>query len=256
MRPSGDLPGEMDVLDHATAERILNGRIGLDDAPPGYAGVVTLLAAVAEVPAAPAVSDRMTVEAMASAIAALPPYVTPAASPAERLRSRMAKGRVIAAVVFASMVGTTSLAFAGDLGPAQGAAHHLFAKFGINVPSSHGSKGHTHGNSGSNWGSQISRIAHQSPSPGPGKGPQVCIVASQGKCQAGQQGGSGDQGSNGGGQGNGGGNGGGQGSGDQGSSGSGSGGGTGGTGGGDSQGGGGNGNGNSQGSGGGGNSEG
>ncbi|HJU00233.1 MAG TPA: hypothetical protein VJ966_03400, partial [Actinomycetes bacterium] len=63
MGPDGVFPAEMpergrslvDPLDADTAERLLAGRVGPDDAPPGYANV----AAVLQAAAAPATPEEL-----------------------------------------------------------------------------------------------------------------------------------------------------------------------------------------------------
>jgi hypothetical protein len=121
-------------LDDVTVEKILSGTLHPDDAPPGYAGVASLLraASTALVRTDPT-QDLKTIAAMATAVSATPGGFQPA--PRRPKRSRFLGGKLVAASVTGLLLIGTGLAFAGDLpGPAQNAAHTILAKVGINVP--------------------------------------------------------------------------------------------------------------------------
>jgi hypothetical protein len=139
--------------------------------------------------------EKMTIERMASAIAALPadPPAKGRKSSA-KVRSRFVRAKVIGAVAFSTVIGTAGLAMAGALpSSAQGVASSMLAKIGVSAPHPNslddgqhvGSGDNTTTGNGSGKGSLISGIAHDTTG---NKGPTVCQAASDGKCQAGLHG--------------------------------------------------------------------
>jgi hypothetical protein len=181
MRQWRDLPDEMTpFLDDESAERLLTGRMAPDDAPAGFSNVALLLAAVAEPEPIEPSMERMTIDSMAVAIAALPAspdfVAEPPARTLKKVKSRLSRARLIGAIAVAGVLGTTGLAYAGALpGPAQNFASHMFAKIGLSVPAGQGK------------GATISDIAKNTKGTGGTKGQIVCTAASGGNCQPGQQ---------------------------------------------------------------------
>jgi hypothetical protein len=126
------------ALDHFTAEKMLSGPLAPEDAPPGYGKVAALLRAAAaapeEEPEANPDKQRATVAAM---VAVITDSMSARWSFASRRRGAKSRSRVriLAALVTATMMLGTGLAFAGALpGPAQNAAAKMLAKFGVTVP--------------------------------------------------------------------------------------------------------------------------
>jgi hypothetical protein len=130
-----DLRDEMRnlLLDRDTADRLLSGAVAPDDAPPGYAGVAGLLRSCAQLPPPDAVRERATIVAMKQRIRSHRP-ATPST------HGRVAAGRsvrlkLVGVGVGAMLVGTSSLAFAGELpAPAQRIAHTVFGSIGVDIP--------------------------------------------------------------------------------------------------------------------------
>jgi hypothetical protein len=188
MRPPRDLPSEMGhFLNDKNVENLLQGRLDPDDAPPGYSQVAQLLAAVAEPEPIQPSMERMTIDAMAAAIAALPASPDfvgePPANALAKVKSRLSRARLVGAIAVAGVLGTAGLAYAGDLpGPAQNFASHMFAKIGLSIPGDHGK------------GGDVSDIAKTTKGTGGTKGQVVCTAASNANCQNGQQGQHGGQG--------------------------------------------------------------
>jgi hypothetical protein len=130
-----DIQGEMRnlLLDRDTADRLLTGRVEPDDAPPGYARVARLLRAASSLPPIDPGREHVTVSAMVEGIRSH----LPAEAPRRERRSlrRLVRAKIVTVAVGATLVGTTSLAFAGALpGAAQGVAQTVLAKIGITVP--------------------------------------------------------------------------------------------------------------------------
>jgi hypothetical protein len=126
------------ALDHFTAEKMLSGPLAPEDAPPGYGKVAALLRAAA---AAPEEEREVNPDKQRATVAAMVAVVTEGMSArrsfASHRRGAKSRGRVrtLAALVTATMMLGTGLAFAGALpGPAQNAAAKMLAKFGVTVP--------------------------------------------------------------------------------------------------------------------------
>jgi hypothetical protein len=109
-------------LDDETANRLLEGGVGPDDAPPGYQEVAGALQAAAQVAAvAPAHEAGPAVAAFIDAIPA-------------RRTTVITKWKMGAAVLAGGLTLSTGLAAAGALpGPAQGAAAGVLSVLGISV---------------------------------------------------------------------------------------------------------------------------
>jgi hypothetical protein len=188
MKQWRDLPDEMTpFLDDESAERLLTCRMAPDDAPAGFSNVAVLLAAVAQPEPIKPSMERITIDSMAAAIAALPAspdfVAEPPAKALTKVKSRLSRARLIGAIAVAGVLGTTGLAYAGALpGSAQDFASHMFAKIGLSVPGDHGK------------GATISDIAKNTKGTGGTKGQTVCTAASGGNCQSGQQDQHGNQG--------------------------------------------------------------
>ena len=121
------------LLDRDTADRLLSGSVVADDAPPGYAGVAELLRTCARPLPLDAAHERTTIAAMSERIRARRP-----ASPSARGRvavRRPSRLKLVTVAVGAMLVGTSGLAFAGELpAPAQRFAHTMFGSIGVDIP--------------------------------------------------------------------------------------------------------------------------
>lgn len=195
----GDLPDGMwrSGLDRDTSERMLAGRIGPDDAPPGYSEVARVLMAAVE-----STGDREVLvhEAKHVALAMALTDRSPA-SHLSNARSRDVKSRDVkhkdvkykdvkwrsrrlkvgGLVVVGALVGSTGLAAAGVLpDAAQDAFSDVLERFGISVPAS--------GDHPASSGEEISEIATTTDSTGVDKGAEISSVASGGVSQAGEHG--------------------------------------------------------------------
>jgi hypothetical protein len=184
-------------LDPDTAERLLAGTVAPEDAPPGYANVVSLLESAAAEPTADELSHETQVVAMvAMAVRASSNIrsLSPRRSFMPFARSRLRIAAAFAAVTVAS---TAGLASAGSLpGAAQEIASAILAQVGISVPGpnehagTHPSVGGSSGDVSSDaaTGSEISELATTTDLTGIDKGAEISSVASDGKSQAGQHG--------------------------------------------------------------------
>jgi hypothetical protein len=196
MSPWHDLESEMQrlPLDTDTADRLLAGSVAPEDAPPGYAGVTTLLAAVADSPTADDLSrESETVALLAAVVRSSQPKIRK-----PRRRSIVPRLRLATAFATVALAGTTGLAFAGSLpGAAQDVASTMLAKVGVSVPGPNSNAGDhpnvrgkssdapvTSSNSGK--GSEISDLATSTDLTGVEKGAAISTVASGGQSQAGQ----------------------------------------------------------------------
>lgn len=165
-------------LDSDTADRLLDGLIAPDDAPPGYAGVSRLVMAIRRPPTASELAS--TDAAVAAAVAALNVvHAEPSTPPRGRRRFLRVK---VAGVVFAgSLFGTAGLAAAGVLPePVQNVAADVLARVGIEVPRSADHPAST--------GEEISDIATTTDATGIDKGAEISDEASGGISQAGEHG--------------------------------------------------------------------
>jgi hypothetical protein len=125
------------LLDEHTADRLLSGVLDPEDAPPGYAGVATLLQAAAMPPTPQEVARcARTVAAMAGAVAAS--ATAPSIQTTRRAGlTRLLRPRIAATLMAGALVLFSGLAAAGALpGPLQHAAHVAFGAIGISVPDS------------------------------------------------------------------------------------------------------------------------
>ena len=196
MSPWHDLESEMQrlPLDTDTADRLLAGSVAPEDAPPGYAGVATLLAAVADSPTADDLSrESETVALLAAVVRSSQPKTRK-----PRRRSIVPRLRLATAFATVALAGTTGLAFAGGLpGAAQDVASTMLAKVGVSVPGPNSNAGDhpnvrgkssdapvTSSNSGK--GTEISDLATSTDLTGVEKGAAISTVASGGQSQAGQ----------------------------------------------------------------------
>jgi hypothetical protein len=198
-------------LDADTADRLLAGAVSPEDAPPGYAGLASLLRA-----------DRMhdtllnearerdTVASLVTAVRSS--QTNPTRSPR---RSSVHRLKLFAAIAAATFACTAGLAVAGDLpGAAQDIASSMLAKVGIVVPGPNDSAGDhpsTRGKSAghqsvsqevaehiraqsrpdaasSGKGAEISELATTTDLQGVEKGAAISTLASGGQSQAGQHG--------------------------------------------------------------------
>jgi hypothetical protein len=193
-----DLEGEMQrlPLDAHTADRLLAGSVAPEDAPPGYAGVATFLAAAADSSRAedlPGESEAVTL--LAAVVRSSQIEIT---RPSRR--SIVPRLKLATAFVTVAIAGTTGLAFAGSLpGAAQSIASDMLAKAGVSVPgpNSHaGDHPNVRGKSpdtavtspSSGKGTEISELATSTDLAGVAKGAAISTLASDGKSQAGQHG--------------------------------------------------------------------
>jgi hypothetical protein len=197
MSPWRDLESEMQrlPLDTDTADRLLAGSVAPEDAPPGYAGVATLLAAGADPPTADDVSrESETVALLAAVVRSSQPKMTK-----PRRRSIVPRLRLATAIATVALAGTTGLAFAGSLpGAAQDVASTMLAKVGVSVPGPNSNAGDhpsvrgTSSDAGvtsssSDKGTEISQLATSTDLTGVEKGAAISTLASGGKSKAGQE---------------------------------------------------------------------
>jgi len=198
MSPWRDLESEMQrfPLDTDTADRLLAGSVAPQDAPPGYAGVATLLRVVADSPSANDLSRESEDLALLGAVVrSSQPKMTKS-----RRRSIVPRLRLATAFATVALAGTTGLAFAGSLpGAAQDVASTMLAKVGVSVPGPSSNAGDhpnvrgkspdapvTSSNSGK--GSEISDLATSTDLTGVEKGAEISTLASGGQSQAGKHG--------------------------------------------------------------------
>lgn len=191
-------------LDDGTAERLLDGSMSSDDAPPAYRLVAHSLDRLrADTTGTELAGESVAVAAMVACIA------DQARTVASPRRSMMGTKHRLVSVTAASLLGAaslfTGLAAANALpGAAQSIASDMLRKVGVSVPdpNSHASahpNGHgqssdhtqppTSSPSSTNGkGSDISGLAHTTPSTGVDKGAAISTDASGGNSQAGQHG--------------------------------------------------------------------
>lgn len=202
------------AIDAATAERMLDGQVAVDDAPPGYEAVVALLMA-ADAPArpdeiehAPDAIRQIFEEARRGPAPAL------GAVPGEHRRTARTwsvRAAVVALVASLTLGGGVAMAATGNLpGLVQGAASRMLDVVGISIPDGSDDE-RTDAPSGSDpapgqqpaASSSTSTTATTAPTtaptvpttatdpaaaPGgvPGRGDEVCADASDGTCRAGE----------------------------------------------------------------------
>jgi hypothetical protein len=116
-------------LDAGTADRVLEGRVAPDDAPPGYAEVAGLLQALAaDLPSRPSGAGEGTVRMMARVVGI-------SDSPNRRRRPRPHLRGPIVALAMVVSLGTTGVAFAGGLpDAAQRVVSTWFQTIGVTIP--------------------------------------------------------------------------------------------------------------------------
>jgi hypothetical protein len=184
-------------LDMETADRLLAGAVAPEDAPPGYAEVARLLEAVSAEPASHELAREAEVVAMvASAVRSSSNTHSPRRS---FMPFALSRPRITVTLVAAALAAcTVGLASASALpGAAQDIASEMLAKVGISVSGPNDNAG-THPNvrgtstvapSDAGKGSDISDLATTSELSGVEKGAAISSAASEGKSQAGMQGG-------------------------------------------------------------------
>jgi hypothetical protein len=196
------------VLDPDTAERLLNGRLPVDDAPPDARALARLIEITGAGPTEGELASQP--EAVAVLAAAIRRSSVDALKPR---RTSMSKQRVMQ-LAAASTVGVMTLfgglAAANALpGAAQSVASDMLGKVGVSVPnpnshadphpdtrgqsSSHTSASTSSSSSSSSsssqgQGSAISSLAHTTTATGVQKGAAISSAASGGQSQAGQHG--------------------------------------------------------------------
>jgi hypothetical protein len=194
MTLSGDYLKEMQrlPLDLDTADRLLDGSVPADDAPPGYAGVAVLLTE------ASSLGDEIALDDGLIAVLADTVRSSPTPKTTSPRRSIVPRLKLAAALTGALLVGTAGLAVAGSLpGAAQDVASEMLAKVGITAPGPNTSAGdhpNTRGSSeqtsvttaSSGKGTEISGLA-TSDLKGLDKGAAVSSAASEGKSRAGEE---------------------------------------------------------------------
>ncbi len=192
MNPHGDSSHEMlhfplllnrYRLDEATAERLVTGQVGPDDAPPAYAGVARVLAAAVGPEQAREVQGESAAIAMfAAQHRALVP--DPRARGRRRMLPQILTTKAAAAALTGAIVfggGVTAAAAAGHLpDAAQNVAHDSLAHVGISIPAGADAPPDTKGQ-------DIKTTAQDPTTSGQDKGQAVCAQASDGQCRAGQE---------------------------------------------------------------------
>jgi hypothetical protein len=180
-----DLSDEMRRLrlDEDTIDRLLTGRIGPDDAPPGYSEVARVLTSAASTDLRDALAREADHVALAVAsVGERAPVSSIDARPRRTRRNRRLK--VGGLVLVGAMVGSTGLASAGMF---PDAAQDVFAavleRVGISVPFGGPNDDHP-----ATSGEEISEIATTTDATGVDKGAEISSVASGGMSQAGQHG--------------------------------------------------------------------
>lgn len=202
-------------LDEDSASRLLQGLVHPDDAPPGYASVADLLSRAAQPSPLREDAGAATIAAMVEAIRSSAP--APVATPSRNKRSLLGKvfaGKALVAMGLVLTAGGAAAATGSLPGPVQGAVAEAVSHVGVDLPGN-GGKSAAHrqdgehrpadkgkagdkGQSGdqpaedgttttTNKGSVISGLTHDPALDGQPKGPVVCDVASQGRCQAGDE---------------------------------------------------------------------
>lgn len=189
-----DFTGEMQrlPLDLDTADRLLGGSVAPEDAPPGYADVAVLLAALE--PPAPA---ELTPDAELLAHLAESPRSSPTAKTRTSRTSILPRFKLACALATFALIGTTGLALAGSLpNAAQDIASTMLSKVGVSVrgPDSHaGTNGSVRGTSPdvaqgpSATGAEISELATTTELTGVAKGAAISTLASGGMSRAGAE---------------------------------------------------------------------
>jgi hypothetical protein len=194
MRLPNDFTGEMQrlPLDLDTADRLLAGSVAPEDAPPGYADVALLLAALEPPAPAELTPDAELVTYLAESLRS-----SPTAKTRTSRRSILPRLKLASALATFALIGTTGLALAGSLpGSAQDTAATMLSKVGVSVPgpdSNAGTNGSVRGTSPdvaqgpSATGAKISELATSTELSGVAKGAAISTLASGGKSRAGAE---------------------------------------------------------------------
>lgn len=129
-RPCAHLGLDPLALDEDTAERLLNGELAPDQAPPGYAEVVALLAAMLAAPSPAELAGQAAAVVELHAVTRTGPAAVIGRRVAKRSRRRRV-GLAVAVVVGALATGGAAAAATGRLpGPIQDAAGGILAPVG------------------------------------------------------------------------------------------------------------------------------
>jgi hypothetical protein len=193
-----DMDYDMQPLDTNTADRLLAGAIGPEDAPPGYAELASVLRAASGETTAEEIAREAEIVAMVAAAVRSSSSVHPSSSRRSYMPFALSRPRISAAFVAVWLACTViGLASAGTLpGAAQEIASTMLAKVGISVPGTNGNAG-THPDvrgtstlapSNAGIGSDISGLATSTDLSGVDKGAAISGAASDGKSQAGMHG--------------------------------------------------------------------
>ena len=141
-------------LDERTADRLLAGAVGPEDAPPGYAGVAGLLtqAATPALPGQHLAGEAATVAAMQSVTLG---HLVPVSDPEGKrnMISRLATVKAAAAAAVVVLGAGSAAAATGSLpGPVQNTTAHLLSDVGVNVPTgdTHAPDPHSNGHANPN----------------------------------------------------------------------------------------------------------
>lgn len=190
-------------LDEDSASRLLQGLVHPDDAPPGYGSVAGLLNAAAQLPVAPVDEDAAAaiVSAMLEVIRTAEPV--PPTSRRKSMLGKLLAGKALAAVAVIGLTATGAAAATGSLpDPVQGVVSDTVSHVGVNIPHPNRGKSAEHrqdgkhdqsgdegqsGDQSKGMSDTVEQLKGQIDS-GEIEGPlgqQVCVVASQGKCNSG-----------------------------------------------------------------------
>jgi hypothetical protein len=169
-------------LDPTTAERLVDGQVEPDDAPPGYGPVVRLLREAARPPQAVDIEGEERALAMFAAEREEPTSdLLTGTKPHPLTRSRKAAAALVAGALV--LTGGVAAAATGHLpDPAQSVAHTSFDHIGISIPDARGKA------TPDNKGQKIKTTTQDPANSGSDHGPIVCADASNGQCQAGEHG--------------------------------------------------------------------
>ena len=193
-----DLEYEMGVvtLDANTSDRLLAGAVAPADAPPGYADVASLLAALSAKPTDDELARAADHVAMISAAVLSTSGIQSPPPRRSFIPFALSRPRIAAVLIAAGLACTGGLASAGALpGAAQDIASEILGKIGISVPGSNESAGSHENVRGASAdrsdrpkGNVISELATSTELTGVDKGARISRVASDGKSRAGQRG--------------------------------------------------------------------
>jgi hypothetical protein len=197
-------------LDDDSASRMLQGLVHPDDAPPGYGAAAGLLVSAARGPLA-TVNEEVaatTVTAMVEAIRTS--ASTPQTQRRKSMLSKLLAGKALAAIGVVALTASGAAAATGSLpDPVQSAVAGAVSHVGVDLPTPNHGNSSTHrqdgdhpaataGQSGDDHGqsdqtdngpgmSDVAHTAQTNPAAGT-VGEQVCKIASDDHCKAGQHG--------------------------------------------------------------------